>query len=201
MADLRPWLKLWKTTYNDAQLSRLSMEDRGRWLWLLLYVSLNGERGRMVLAGGLQELRDVLATASRGPRDDSVRRILSRLPGVSICDADAPSHAVTITFDKWAKYQEDSSAERTRRWRQQRRHGDGIQPSQVTEHQRHTDDLGDGVRSRSRRDTPLPPASPRPLPDPFDWFNPEHWDLAMALPEDKRPPGWTAHRRRPGLQP
>jgi len=155
VADLRPWLKLWKTAYADAKLSRLSMEDRGRWVWLLLYVGLNGEGGRVVLATGLQELRNVLALKDR----KAVRECLDRLPGVACCDAVFPSQEVTITFTKWSKFQEDNSAERTRAWRQRKRYGDGNIPSQVTESERHKMPIGDGVRLRSRREEkpPYPP--------------------------------------------
>lgn len=218
MSDSRPWLKLWKTAYSDAGLNRLSLEDQARWFRLLLFVGINGERGQVVLRDGPRDLIDCLfppepdvdswdgdgelpsqalprgvhgASTARprrvhrnGSRD--VRRMLQRLPGIHHV---SDGHGLTVIFTKWAKYQEDSSAERTRRWRHRERR-DGISPSQrdgtsdanLPSHQNPVT-----VVEEKRRDTPISPSSqPRPTPPP-EAFSPdcpvERWRGRCVSPQ------------------
>jgi hypothetical protein len=162
----------------------------------LLFVGLNGEHGTVLLRGHERDALTLFWTTSQPRGTHMLKRvttILDRMPGVTWSDE---HDGLRITFTKWAKYQEDSSAERMRRHRFNRHYQsprDATSPSPDV-HARTSDVT---VQEEKRRDTPISPTSQRRLPDPFDWFNAEHWDLAMALPENTRPPGWTAHRRRP----
>lgn len=94
---------------------------------------------------------------------------------------------VIITIKNWQKYQEDSSAERTRRWREKQRqrdgqltsHGDAERPSHRAHGDASSASRGDGVEEkRSRRDPPKVPSSPSsrerstpPLRDGFPFFD------------------------------
>jgi len=177
MSDQRPWLKLWKSAYTDSQLTRLSLDDQARWFRLLLYVGLNGERGTVLLRGHERDALTLFWTTSQ-PRGTHmlkrVTKILDRMPGVTWADE---HDGLRITFTKWAKYQEDTSAIRMRAHRE-RRHtphdGDGTSPSQNVH--AHTSDVT--VQEEKRRDTPIsPPSPPSPKqPDPgrnYDCPNPQ----------------------------
>jgi hypothetical protein len=151
MADHRPWLKLWKTAYSDPALSRLSLEDLGRWLRLLLFVGLNGEGGSITLPEGLEHLSNTLRVRSA----KAAREALGRLPGVAIKEADFLSSAVTVSFTKWKKYQVDDSSPRVQRWRDKRRSGNADPSLPVTEEQRYTEGQGNGAREDKTREESL----------------------------------------------
>jgi len=148
MSDTRPWLKLWKSVLADVKLTRLSLEDQARWMRLLVFVGINGERGQLHLEEGLTPLSSLFRTRVASHTRDA----LNRLPGIVLRDDDPPSRGLTITFTKWAKYQEDSSANRTRNWRSRSAQRDGA-PASPT-------DVRVTVPEEKRRDTPLPPSSP-----------------------------------------
>jgi hypothetical protein len=161
MADTRPWLKLWKSAYSDPGLTQLSLEDQARWFRLLLYVGLNGEDGSVLVRQHARGLLTVFWTTSQ-PRGSNViartPKILDRMPGVVWADEHA---GLRVTFTKWAKYQEDTSADRTKQWRNRRQPSDMKDVSRDTSPDRHTEPRGDGARSRSRRDSPhSPPETP-----------------------------------------
>ena len=165
MADLRPWLKLWKTAYRDPGLARLSVADQGCWMRLLLYVGLHGEGGVLVLRHGIGELRPVFSDIQcnakaalqvspsdthqeptrsppgthqeptryppgtrQEPRLVGVRRIIGRLPGVSLKEATGPDSPMTITLTKWQKYQVDDSTGRVKKWRERQTAGNAPTP-------------------------------------------------------------------------
>jgi hypothetical protein len=186
MADHRPWLKLWTKALADPDLGHLSMADRGRWVWLLLHVSLHGEQGRLVLKRGIGELRDLFTdwvgddeTPSQAdpllthpeptlspartrvrPRAVGVLRLLKRLPGVSLQEASFPESQMTVMFTKWSKYQVDSSMERTRTWRQRQRTSDGKSPSHGDGNTPSQAQPRDGARREETRREPPNPRDP-----------------------------------------
>lgn len=166
MADQRPWLKLWKSAYTDSQLTRLSLDDQARWFRLLLFVGLNGEHGTVLLRGHERDALTLFWTTSQPRGTHMLKRvttILDRMPGVTWSDE---HDGLRITFTKWAKYQEDSSAERMRKHRFHRHYqasGDGNSSS----HDVNTRTSDVTVQEEKRRDTPISPPSP-PSPKPPD---------------------------------
>jgi hypothetical protein len=181
LADHRPWLKLWKTAYSDPGLERLSLEDQARWMRLLLFVGINGERGSITLSKGTEQLFSCFRKRSAS----AVRTILDAMPGVTVSDDEPPSPSITVTFTKWPKYQVDSSAERTRDWRQRTQNGDGNPASHVTATPRHSTALGDGARvDKTRKEVDSPPLPLHTSEDRFrDWkAKRRQRDQPMAVP-------------------
>src|SRR3990167_7979207 len=180
MADQRPWLKLWKSTYTDSDLAQLSLEDQARWFRLLLLVGLNGERGTMLLREHGRGLLGCFWTTlgARGTHRLKMNpAILARLPGVTYAEE---HDGLRVTFTKWAKYQDDTSAERTRAWRHKRASGDATSPSPSDATTRHVVT----EQEEKRRDTPLPPVggvTPKPSPWPE---HPEHLAKRLAAFEE-----------------
>jgi hypothetical protein len=167
MSDQRPWLKLWKSAYTDSGLMKLTLEDQARWFRLLLYIGLNGERGSVLLRGHERDLLTCFWTTSQPRGTHMLKRvttILDRMPGITYVDA---HDGLRVTFTKWQKYQEDSSASRMRAHRDRRHRpseSDGTSPSPDVH--AHTRDVT--VQEEKRRDTPIsPPSPPSPKqPDP-----------------------------------
>ena len=181
MADQRPWWKLWVTALSDDDLEALTLEDWARWARLGAHLKAHGEGGAMTC----RRPGRALAKLWRSPRWKSLLAIAQRLPGVSVepienGPAGTPD-AVTIRMKNWKKYQEDSSTERTRKWRQKHAFGDAPTPSRRDAHQpsprpspeRACDGRSDDVEEK-RREIDSPPVTvttPKPEDDPTGLFN------------------------------
>lgn len=203
MAEHRPWLKLWTKALTDPDLVRLSMQDRGRWFWLLLHVGLHGERGVLALRHGIGDLCELFAdepgedqsaahseptpgppAAHVKPRARDVRRYLKRLPGVHLQEASFPDSQMTLTFTKWSKYQVDDSTERVQRWRQKRRIGNVDSPLRGNDNSPLLAPVGNGARREEIREEPPTPLAPHPFdttPPDADHTNQAH--LRFNIPD------------------
>src|SRR5215470_3465502 len=84
MADIaRPWIKLWKSWRTDPDIIRLSWEQRGKWVALLLFVADNGCDGTWT--GPLQDLAIALGLSGRGTRPRlAAVTLCRRLPGITV---------------------------------------------------------------------------------------------------------------------
>ena len=157
MADQLPWWKLWTSVLTDDAMQALSLEDFARWCFLGVWLRQHGDGG----SGVISRSSHALTRAWRSRNWTSVMVILQRLPNVSVevleVDPSGEPIALRVAMANWRKYQEESSTQRTRAWRERKRKGDGQQG--VT---------GDGqpashVTVQTRRDEiPLPPLSPIP---------------------------------------
>jgi len=176
MADQRPWWKLWVSALSDDDLMALSLEDFARWAMLGAHLKLHGEGGSMTCSRPGQALAKLwrvsghaLATASTSPRWEACLAVARRLPGVVVevitTSPDGLPESIRVSMKNWKKYQEDSSAERTKEWRRRQRERDGTSSSHSDADKRHnktdgddaTASRGDGVEEkRSRRDPPTP---------------------------------------------
>lgn len=168
MADQRPWWKLWVSALGDDDLESLTLENWARWARLGAHLKLHGEGGAMTC----RRPGRALAKLWRTPRWESMLALARTLPGVFIevvsTDPDGAPNTVRIGMKNWKKYQEDNSAERTRNYRNRKRRGDGVAPSQSDGNNRHTVPSGDGaqpsrcddVEVEVEIDTPNPRLSP-----------------------------------------
>jgi len=159
MPPHRPWLKTWISLLTDPDFDALTLQDQARWLRLFLYVGANGERGQLVLKEGLDPSRTGSGSISNLFRlrfAKQTREALGRLPNVVVEDAQFPSTETTITFTKWAKYQEDNSQERLRKHRRSKAERNADSPFPETPTDRFKRPLGNGSRGEEKR-IPLTP--------------------------------------------
>lgn len=150
MGDQLRWWKLWETALFDEKLAALSMEDCWRWAVLGVLLRVHGDGGVATWSrrGG------ALVTAWR-TTPQRVAGIAQRLPGLDVTVTDS---TITIRMRHWHKYQEDSSAIRTRSWRERARARDG-QPT-VTSHVTRDGQPASLETVQTRRDETIPPIIP-----------------------------------------
>ena len=173
MADQLRWWKLWETALSDEKLRALPMEDCWRWAVLGVWLRVHGDGGSGFSPTPHEALADIFRMVARGGRRgareqlaERVREILRRLPGVDV--ADVPG-GITVRMRHWHKYQEDSSATRTRAWRDRQRQRDGQQtvtPTVTRDGQPASRETEQTRRDETR--SPLSPLSP-PTQIRHDW--------------------------------
>lgn len=126
MADLKRWFKVWTTINNDPHFQQLPLEAIGRWVLLGAYVAENGSHGTLLAPSDSTRLLQVLRVGSM----EEAKKAVSGLPNVrftppqSVQFEEGQNHhgELTVTFNKWRKYQEDSTqAERQKASRAKRR--------------------------------------------------------------------------------
>ena len=119
VADQKRWFKLWCTAPGDDHLQRLSVADRWAWAVLGTYTKAHGTRGSVVVS----DSNAALAAEMGVPVAELVATV-RRLPHVQV-SANGHKTAngeITVTWENWQKYQEDSTvAERVTRLRSKRR--------------------------------------------------------------------------------
>jgi hypothetical protein len=190
MADQLRWFKVWTSAATDADLRALSLENFARWVLFGLYVREHGDQGSLTLSRPAVEVVLRLRIRSRTPQQSRwscLIKLLKTFPNMTVKGDD---DTVTVTFDNWRKYQEETSWQRMREYRQRRnadRNADRNDPRNESDARTR----GDGTV------TPLPPSSPPPngTPDPphapppprFTW--PPTADRAAThwRPNDRRP--------------
>ena len=119
VADQKRWFKLWCTAPGDDHLQRLSVADRWAWAVLGTYTKAHGTRGSVVVS----DSNAALAAEMGVPVTELVATVC-RLPHVHVSTngQKAANGEITVTWENWQKYQEDSTvAERVTRLRSKRR--------------------------------------------------------------------------------
>lgn len=231
MADtLRPWIKIWKNWLADPSIQRLTFDEKGMWLELLLLVAAHGEAGvwhltserdlppafRKALGqrkGGLGRQRQaqgklggkLRVSWAKNASLPPARHLLKLLPGVELCDDEFPSQGFTISFTNWRKYQVDTSRDRMRELRQKRQLSDAHSSSPPGSHVT----LADQKQSRSDPPTPFSSSSPNGHPAPLSdaereaLFLAEQRDQAARLLATRTTTSPPAHPAltQPALQP
>lgn len=120
MGDQGRWFKLWTSAGSDPDLMDLSLEDFARWCLFGLHLKLHGESGKITLKPPCNALLWKL----RLPDFPALVAILQSFPNCTVSvtgDVTNTNVTITVTWRNWRKYQEDSSVERTRAWRDKRR--------------------------------------------------------------------------------
>ena len=117
MADNGVWFKLWLVALTDPDLNDLSLEDFARWCRFGVFLKSHGNMGVI-------RLKEPCNTLQMWLRVDSFSAVISVLRRFPNCDVEVTQAATvtaTVTMRNWRKYQVDSSALRTKRWRQRLR--------------------------------------------------------------------------------
>lgn len=166
----RTWEKLHHCWLGDEQIEQLRFEDQARWIRLLLYVGIHGERGTLSLRGRWQAARVPLGC--RFASAPVVLGILARLPGIDVATDPLTGEPESITFRNWYKYQVDDSSARVKSWRQR---------NDQTSVTRNADSpvTRNGARSRSRSREEKNPPTPlvsRYTPHPAAGCSHFPWD-------------------------
>lgn len=186
MADQLRWWKLWTAALTDPDLEGLSLEDWARWARLGAFTTLHGDHGVCHATYPATALVESLRIGGRGGVSrhgqtwcwNALIKSLLQLPGIGVAvQGDGAQRSATITWKNWRKYQEDSSAERTRRWREDKRLRDGQSASRCDDPETVTG--RDGRDGQPASHVTVQPGSPRP-------GNPI---VPLASPSQPRPNG------------
>ena len=117
MADQQRWFKLWCSAPADDDLQALLPADRWAWAAFGAYTKLHGTRGTVTVS-----LTNKALAAEMGVTVEDLVPALKRLPHMRVSEAVGDHGKVTVTWDNWTKYQEDSTqVERKRRSRSKKR--------------------------------------------------------------------------------
>lgn len=125
MGDQQRWFKLWCSAPDDDDLQALPPATRWAWAAFGAYTKLHGTRGRVTIT----DTNAALAGQLGVPLGDLFKTI-RMLPHMTVTCVTEPPFSVTrtdygkltVTWDNWPKYQEDSTqAERQRRSRSKKR--------------------------------------------------------------------------------
>ena len=124
MADNKKWFKVWTTILLDEEFEDLSDDLIGKWTRLGARIALIGKAGVMRFKS-IQKLMKFLKVDS----ENKTIKIINELPNVSLKGKNnvkidgvlgkkggqkLPQKSeygeITVTFDNWKKYQEDTTA-------------------------------------------------------------------------------------------
>ena len=112
MADNGRWFKLWTSSPDDPSLDNLDIADFGRWAKLGAVIKEHGERGCLVIESPARSLCAKMQVSTF----DDLEKALLRLPNLTI---ERVNGKLTVTFNNWRKYQEDTTvSERVKKWRE-----------------------------------------------------------------------------------
>lgn len=130
IADKIPWCKFWTSCLTDPDLEDLELHQWARWARLIIFLRAHGEAGKMKLIAPALSLQRTMRVPSYGELLEVIKLFhnvtltpLSHTPiGVTANDtSQQPSHETLqsyfVSCKNWWKYQQDSSKERTRKWR------------------------------------------------------------------------------------
>lgn len=102
VSDQQRWFKFWCTAPYDDHLQRLTVPDRWAWVVLGAYTKAHGTRGTVLLSPSNAALAGAM-----GIPVTALVTTLARLPHIQV----SKNHHddVTVTWDNWPKYQEDTT--------------------------------------------------------------------------------------------
>jgi hypothetical protein len=117
MADQGRWFKLWCSAPADDSIQELSPAMRWAWAALGCYTKAHGTRGRLVVSP-----TNLVLAAEMGVPVESLHGVIRLLPHVHVEEGKSVNGTITVTWQNWTKYQEDSTvAERQKTSRAKRR--------------------------------------------------------------------------------
>lgn len=95
----------------------MALEDIGRWVFLGAMVAQHGEGGEIDLS------ESALARVLRVPKED-IESVIKRQKNVSLRRCENDNGKFSVTFDKWRKYQHDSTAKERQQTSRTKRRGE-----------------------------------------------------------------------------
>jgi hypothetical protein len=117
MADQQRWFKLWCSAPSDDGIQSLPPAQRWAWAAFGAYTKLHGTKGLVSVSP-----TNMALAAEMGVTVKDLIPTLKRLPHVRVSEPDSDHGTVTVTWNNWTKYQEDSTqAERKKRSRAKKR--------------------------------------------------------------------------------
>jgi len=109
----RRWVKIWHEILLDPCFQELSLEQQARYYNLLVFISVHGKQGSLVINFPARQLVFTLQCSDF----KHVKECILGLPNIKIKEGKS-NEQFTVTINKWHKYQVDDSTERVRRHRQ-----------------------------------------------------------------------------------
>jgi hypothetical protein len=174
MGDQGRWFKLWVTAPSDDSIQALCPALRWAWAALGCYMKVHGTHGRVVLNGS----NTVLAAEMGVPAEHLVETIRA-LPHVHVEEGKNRYGMFTVTWQNWAKYQEDSTvaqrmvALRSKRRREEKRRDERIPPTVLRTEGPPTADWPETLREV--REYLVRHNVPPQLHDPVFWQRIDDW--------------------------
>ena len=125
MADKIPWCKFWHSCLSDPDLEELELHQWARWARLVIFLRGHGDNGKMKLEPPARALQNVLRVGSYAELIEVIK--LFKNMSLLVTHADAlhkPLHETELCYmivcRNWYKYQEESSKQRVKKWRDKR---------------------------------------------------------------------------------
>ena len=119
VGDQGRWFKLWASAPADDSLQQLSPAHRWAWAVFGLYTKVHGTRGRVLVS-----MKNAALAGEMGVTVEDLRSVISSFPHMRIEESENPSHGLTVTWDNWHKYQEDTTMAARQRASRSKRRGD-----------------------------------------------------------------------------
>ena len=172
----QPWFRMYSEFASDPKVQMLAFEDQRHFI-VLLCLKCNGTLDASIPSA---DFRERMIARGLGLSPESAAEAKRRLLEVGLIDADWSP----IKWDD-RQFRSDSSAERTRKWRDKRaeRHGDVTVTPQNRTEQNRTETEGDASvtppQVKVDSPNPAPEARGSRLPDDFT-LTPERRQVAMT---------------------
>lgn len=174
MADQHRWFKLWHSAVSDDALQCLTPALRWAWAVLGCHTKVHGTRGQVRVA-----LANAVLAAQMGVTLAALIDTIRVLPHVHVEEGTPDNGHVTVTWQNWSKYQEDSTVAarvarlRSKRRGEKKRTEQRLPPSVLRTESPPSADWPESLREV--REWLVTHDAPPPLHDPAYWHRIDDW--------------------------
>ncbi len=113
----RRWVKIWHEILSDPDFQNLDLEQQARYYHLIVSTSAHGQKGRLTIDRPARQFSHLMHCDTFDTLKLAIKGVANTMKNLSFIDSKC-NDKFSVTFQKWHKYQVDSSAERVARFRE-----------------------------------------------------------------------------------
>lgn len=112
----RRWVKIWHEILSDPDFQNLNLEQQARYYHLIISTSAHGQKGRLTIERPARQLSYLMHCDGFDPLKLAIKDVANTMKNLVFLPSKC-NDKFSVTFQKWHKYQVDSSAERVAKYR------------------------------------------------------------------------------------
>jgi len=119
MADQGRWFKLWASAPSDEDVQRLPPAHRWAWAVFGVYTKVHGKRGSVTVSSANHALAGEMSVPN-----EELLSVIQTFPHMTFEESEKSSRCLTVTWNNWHKYQEDTTMARRQQVSRSKRRGE-----------------------------------------------------------------------------